>query len=350
MKKVKRQKKKSPQVFLILLVTSFIICTATYFLYSIFIKSFSPMPVQNESQINAAEMRKLVNNLVTITNDQNPKVALDTLKGMLTNDRIANECHAITHILGNTAYIKYKDVTKALTYNDEMCGSGYMHGIVEEVFSKAKNDSEIYLSLSAICAPENLGICFHGVGHGFMWYSSDNLDTSLSSCDSLQTPYKQNNCFDGVFMENFEGDRDIHPTKFINPQNPSFPCTQIGERYKESCYFYSVRYYLELYPKKYMDAFSWCRTIEPGYAYTCIKGVGSAMMKQNLNEPLLVASFCDKTNSSDERTTCIDGMVSYYLTNYFSVSRGLSMCNKLFGDDRAVCINSTASRKDLFPD
>lgn len=303
----------------------------------------------NQDEMSSSDLRTLVNNLISIENKQNPTAAMNHLKKMLGNNRIANECHGITHIIGNNAYVKYKDVSQALAFNDEMCGSGYMHGIIEEKFTEVKNDTQVYQMLPTICFPENSGICFHGVGHGFMWYSSDNLPKALSDCDALQVPYKINNCYDGVFMENFEGDHDVHPTQYINSQNPSYPCDQLDQKYKESCYFYSARYYLALYPNKYNDAFTWCRTQESGYQLTCIKGVGSAMMKGNLNDPNLVANYCNQTKSDSEKGYCIDGLVSYYLTNYYSFTKGLAMCQTLGSENKQQCLASVNKRRNLFP-
>lgn len=353
--KKKISKKKNyvkPLLFLAITVLFIILCISINLHFNPFLKpkSTSPLAVTSvKNTISASDMRNLVNQLVAVEYKQNPKVAMDQLKKMLSNNEIANQCHAITHIIGNNAYLKYKDINKALQYYDEMCGSGYIHGIIEQRFASIKSDFEVYQILPTICAPENLGICFHGVGHGFMWYSSDNLPKALSDCDDLQISYRINNCYDGVFMENFEGDHDVHPTNYINPQNPSYPCNQLDAKYKESCYFYSARYYLALYPTKYMDGFAWCRTQENGYQLTCIKGIGSAMMKQNLNDPNLVAGYCNKTANNDEKVYCIDGLVSYYLTNYYSLNKGIAMCNAIMPEDRQQCLVSTENRKNLFP-
>jgi len=348
--KSKKTTKSNSFIYFFLVLTVLLVCVSIpSFLDKKTVLHKNALPQTATAENMAGYLETVTNKLIKIENQQNPKVAMNQLKLLLTNNTIANNCHAITHKIGNDAYLKYESVSKALVYYDEMCGSGYIHGIIEQRFAAIKSDSEIYSILPSICAPQNTGMCYHGVGHGFMWYSSDNLPRALSDCDDLVTPYKVNNCYDGVFMENFEGDHDVHPTSYLNAQNPSYPCNQLDAKYKESCYFYSARYYLALYPDKYLQGFSWCRTLENGYQLTCIKGMGSAIMKQNINNPNVVASYCNNTQTNDEKVYCIDGLVSYYLTNYDSYSKGMDMCNTLPVVDQQQCYSSTNNRKTLFP-
>ena len=45
--------------------------------------------------------------------------------------------------------------------------------------------------------------CVHGLGHGLMIYSRNDLPYSLRICDGLATAWDRNSCTGGVFMQNF---------------------------------------------------------------------------------------------------------------------------------------------------
>lgn len=353
-KNVKHANSKK-KLFYIFLITLFCICVCIVLgmnaqsiktAFTSTLPQKSPTPNQATSRLTTLEIEELRKSLITLVYSHDPQTALQTLQAKLLNDSIANQCHSLTHSIGHAAYDKYKDVSKALIYTNEMCGSGYIHGVIEERFATL---TDLNTEVQKICVPDNHGICFHGIGHGFMYFTNNDLTLSLSFCDNLSSDYQRNNCYDGVFMENFEGDQINHPTRYLNPDNPTFPCNQMKNKYKESCYFYDVRYYLLLHSRAYVSAFSWCHTLEQEYILTCFKGVGSALMKQNLNEPEFTDALCSKTQTEREKAVCIDGMVSYYLTNYFSVKKGISMCTGL-SLNKEDCLAAVNIRKSLFPE
>src|SRR5204863_190992 len=45
--------------------------------------------------------------------------------------------------------------------------------------------------------------CVHGLGHGLMIYSLNDLPYSLHVCDQLATMWDRSSCTGGVFMQNF---------------------------------------------------------------------------------------------------------------------------------------------------
>src|SRR5258708_35960583 len=152
----KSQRKKSShkggKLYLtILFIVLFLTSTIFYFVNNSLSKNNSLLDstlIQNSNNIST--LHKITNQLMDVEYSQNSKVAMNQLKKLLANNTIANECHGITHIIGNNAYLKYKDINKALTYYDEMCGSGYIHGIIEQRFADIKNDAEVYKILPTI--------------------------------------------------------------------------------------------------------------------------------------------------------------------------------------------------------
>lgn len=118
--------------------------------------------------------------------------------------------------------------------------------------------------------------------------------------------------------------------------------------YKDSCYFFAPDYYLHLHPNDYVGAVSWCHTAENGFILRCLSGVGSRTIKQNIGSPGFVESVCMHGKTIQQINSCIDGMVSYFLVNYDSVSRANELCGDLKKENQATCFASVNSRSKLF--
>jgi hypothetical protein len=298
---------------------------------------------QKEKQQEVIELSKQLSKTVYA---KDPRAAMAELHTMVSNDKnaLAN-CHSLTHSIGDAALEKYKDVNTAMSYADEFCGSGYIHGVVE---TKIGNSTDLYKDLLSMC-PKDSGNCYHGIGHGLMYYTSNDIPKALAYCDVFPDKQSQLFCSEGVFMENFNTDILSHSSIYLKKEDTTYPCAIQKEIYKGACYFYSSDYYLQLHPGDYQGAFLICDSVEPNYLQTCINGVGSRTMKRNILEPKLVESNCMKVRE-DYQNACVDGMVSYYIVNYYSLAKGRELCNQLEMKNKAQCEKSVAFRKDLFPE
>lgn len=281
---------------------------------------------------------------------ENPRVALNKLREEIkTNDGLSRSCHEIVHALGHEAYMKYSDFAKALEYQDEVCNSGYLHGIIESHFSTTNN---IFDTINSVCsnydAKKFIGWeCYHGVGHGLMFYTSNDLNKSISLCESYKDSTKSSSCTNGVFMENFNTNQKIHPSDYLDKNNPFYPCNLQNEKYKSDCYTYAPTYYLSLNKNDYSKALDWCKGAEQGYDTICSFGVGSQIIKENINNPKLVEDICmhaDKNLIS----SCISGMVNLYINHFGNLEPAESLCNKLEESNKLSCKNTVRSMQSLF--
>jgi hypothetical protein len=92
-----------------------------------------------------------------------------------------------------------------MKYRDELCNSGYLHGIIESKFSQSE---DVFADMKAMCGRYEPGRymswqCYHGIGHGAMFYTSNDLPRSLEMCDGFEDEFERSSCANGVFMENF---------------------------------------------------------------------------------------------------------------------------------------------------
>jgi hypothetical protein len=281
---------------------------------------------------------------VGILKKEDPRVSLTELRKNIETDKaLLRSCHAITHELGWEAYKKYEDFDKAMEYLDEVCNTGYMHGVIEVKFA---GSSDINADLKTVCVGHDEGRCMHGVGHGVMFYSTNDLPKSLSMCESFDLLSSEQYCAEGVFMENFSTDQKLHPSKYLSEDNFFYPCGEQKVRYKYSCYYYAPLFYLA-HEHTYPEAIQWCNEAEANFINNCIRGVAAVVTKQNIGEPKLIEAIC---NSADPKrvASCIDGMIGIYLNHYNSLDKALQICDTLIESNKKACISGAKTREGNF--
>jgi hypothetical protein len=313
----------------------------------------SPSPVATATPgpfLSADQLFTVEGRLALIVDQQNPRVALAELTHLMdTNPGVLRSCHAIAHSVGHAAYAKYRDFATAVQYQDDICGSGYLHGVVESRFASVK---DIYAEMGTICdayiAINQGGKCLHGVGHGLMRVTNNNLPRSIQLCDTYSLDIFKIRCSEGVFMENFGTDLSVHFSRYLRRSDPMYPCAQQTDFYKGTCYFYAPLFYLDLHDGRYLDALHWCDGAEVGYVAACVAGTGSRIMKQNIRRPRYVEHLCDQAGAG-RVAPCIDGMVSYFLVNFNSFRKGVALCAEIDSIDRPTCNASLETRRAIFP-
>ncbi len=313
-------------------------------------KSEPQKPLPETKEITSIDpYTKNINELLKIVDEQDPRVALAELQHRMDTDPyVFQNCHAMAHEIGHEAYKKYKDFVVALSHEEVTCSDGYLHGIIEERFT---NITDIYGEMKKVCAGYTKGLnrCYHGVGHGVMYYTGNNLPKALAICKTYRG-IAQKRCNEGVFMENFISGSKEHPSKYLDPKNIVYPCPSQTAGYKNYCYFYVPYYFLHLHNYDFKAAIAWCSDpssgIESSYVATCIRGAGSIAMKYNIKDPKYVESICN-TSIPAARGSCISGMVSYYLTFTNKLSEVAKMCTLLDKQNKIYC-NKAVKQKGGF--
>lgn len=301
-------------------------------------------------KLSREEYDKIKEEFLAIVNNQSPKVALAELRERIkTDNALLRSCHALIHEIGHEAYVKYGHFAEAMRYQDEICNSGYLHGIIESHFSKSQ---DVFVAMKEVCNGYRLGSflsweCYHGTGHGLMYYTSNDLPRSLEMCDSYDNSFASSNCANGVFMENFNTDQKLHPSKFLKADDLFYPCQEQAERHKRDCYLYAPTYYLSLKKNDYVGALGWCEGAELMCRSTCAGGVGSQAIKENINNPKFVEKIC-MSNKSAQVNPCIGGMIGLYINHYGSLESARKLCDQLEVSNRQTCSSSIKSSSGLF--
>jgi hypothetical protein len=340
-------KLKAIILLIFILMTSYLLITVL----QIQPKEKSPSKVSDSShELSQKEYQNLRTEFVKILSEQNPRTAMNLLKEKTkSNQAVARSCHDLVHELGHEAYEKYGDFGQAMQYQNDICNSGYLHGIIESHFAKSEN---IFATMQTVCSdysPEKFigWECYHGVGHGLMYFTENDLPKSVSLCESYTDTASRISCINGVFMENFNVDQKLHTSKYIKATDPLYPCPEQKYEYKSDCYIYAPSYFLSLHKNEYSEALSWCKTAEKEFQGSCITGVGSQAIKENINNPSFVESICMQ-GSDEEKNICISGMVGLYINHFGGLDEAKELCGKLKKANQATCQQVIASRETLF--
>src|SRR5258708_2959882 len=138
-------------------------------------------PISTTDLGQSSEYNKNLNQLIDIVNAQNPRASLQELaKRMQSNQVVFQNCHVMAHAIGRTAYKKYQDFNTALQYQDTTCSAGYLHGVIEAKFASLHDFNAAISELKTMCSQYTpADRCWHGTGHGVMFYTGNDLPRAL---------------------------------------------------------------------------------------------------------------------------------------------------------------------------
>lgn len=300
---------------------------------------------ESTEKLSVKEYESEVEYYVAIMNKLDPRESLTELRKNIETDKaLLRSCHSITHTVGQEAFVKYADFKKAMEYLDEVCNTGYMHGVIEMRFSQSENIEE---DLKNVCDGHDEDRCMHGVGHGVMFYTQNDLPKSLKMCESFPQLSSQLYCSEGVFMENFNLDQKTHPSQYLSETDLFYPCSTQKEKYKYPCYYYAPLHYFGVVEKTYEQGIDWCNEAEERFVIHCVRGVSAVAIKQNISNPKLVEAAC-MTAEPNQIPYCIDGFVGLYINHYNSIDKAYQLCDTLLPSNQSTCKSSVESRKDGF--
>lgn len=152
------------------------------------------------------------------------------------------QTHLLVHVIGD--YIYKKDGLAGLPKCREYFLSACYHGFVINALS----DYGIDGVADAMTECDKAGVavatqCSHAAGHGFLAWQDYNLVQALAMCDQAAEKsknFREFNCHDGAFMENFWGVHDGKPSdkRWLSDADIYYPCTdkRIAAKYLDGCW------------------------------------------------------------------------------------------------------------------
>ncbi len=288
--------------------------------------------------------------ILGVFNDKGPSEALMRLRSeMYRRPEINKDCHQIAHKVGRLAFDKSGNVAEAAKASDDICNSGYLHGVIEEYFKINKND---LTSIKNVCKGyENKTIlwhCSHAIGHALMFIGNNDLRWALDFCNENYHGNERERCANGVFMENFSNTENILGSSYLRPNDFFYPCNDfVPEDEKPDCYMYAPDYIVAMNPGNYAKAFEACDQVKEGINHNyCISGAGSRLLIENTTNIDFVNEQCMNL-TVDGRYFCFVGVAWRYLGLYRSEDGLKNYCKKFDITAQKSCTDTTARYKDL---
>lgn len=259
---------------------------------------------------------------------------------------IKAQCHPVAHVIGRSAVAKYPTVGEAYTKGDSFCWSGYYHGALEGVIARygRKNlPNELNTICADIAGKERYGFdyfnCVHGLGHGIMAYTNDELFDSLALCDRLDGTWEKRSCYGGVYMENVIIDNANHFTKYLKPEEPLYPCTAVEDQYKMDCYLMQTSYMLKVTNNDFAKVFGLCATVGDGYRQTCYQSLGRDASGQSSSNAELTKARCMLGRDEEEQSNCVIGAVKDFISYFHAFEQAEAFCNSLELELASICLS-----------
>lgn len=281
-----------------------------------------------------------------------PAAFADLRAQYAADPRVPTLCHAITHHIGAAAFKKYAGIPEAFAHGDDFCASGYYHGVLQGFTSGAAR-ATLLSNLDGVCAgvpgKERYSLdyynCVHGLGHGLMAMTGDELFEALHDCDGLTGRVEQSACQNGVFMENLivDGEHGGHFSKYLKPAEPLYPCTVADRKYKVSCFEIQTSYALGAVRGDFAKVFALCAGIEAPFRFTCYESLGRDASAISLNRVAGTVATCRLGVDHEQRSHCIRGAALDFVYFYHSEVQAQQLCAAVEAPLQADCQSAVAT-------
>ena len=303
-----------------------------------------------DAQARRAHEQAIRDEVLALVEQENPRVALTRLRALMKDDpALLRTCHPFMHQIGQRAYVRYGSFAEAAQYRDDLCNSGYLHGVIEGHFSTTRDPLNSMKTLCAGYEPNKYASwqCYHGIGHGLMFFKRNDLPAVLALCNAYELDFARGTCANGAYMENFNAEDQLHPSRYRSADAPFYPCDLEGLSHRSACYLYAPAYYLALHKGDYEGALRLCRDAERQFRSACTRGVGSQSVKENIDDPHVVERLCDAGEAWQHRP-CIRGMVSLFANHHGALEPVEQFCTTLRADNQPICADVVKGRRGFF--
>lgn len=278
-----------------------------------------------------------------VTQKKNPKEALGELESLTAKDAFAKStCHELVHEIGRSGFRKYGTVSEAAKYSDELCWSGYIHGVMQ-AYMAGFDDTKLAAEMPRICEAQSSKRynfdhynCVHGLGHGLTIRFDQDIFRSLEYCQILADTWERSSCYGGVFMQNIVADGKYHKPVALKSDDLIYPCNAIEQDQKEQCWLMQTSYILKKVDYDYSRGFSICEGVESEFITTCYRSMGRDISGNSLRESEKVAQLCG-LGRQDLRQFCFNGAVKNAVFEERGRVNADKLCALLRGDLKSAC-------------
>lgn len=313
-----------------------------------------------ENRLNC--LRSTVSELLT---DHTTQAVMEFISASSTNSTIAENCHAVGHIVGQTTYQNSGSIEGALALCSNDCRSACTHGVIgagvmAEMGEEYPDDdvahadkSELVAIGSHYCA-SNDPVC-HAIGH-LAYIITENEHDALAVCDEVAEGWLSEACYEGVFMERagssettiFPFNPDKKPE--VRTSNYTYPCLDMPGRYRHACFLLLTQFQEQLFEAdgltsnedRLQKAKSVCESLSGRDREYCVEGIGQSSLVFGYHSLRSqdIQPFCNAFTTDSDRRACTLGVIPRFL---YVANRGLyAYCENIPEEQRReLCYNAT---------
>jgi hypothetical protein len=263
-------------------------------------------------------------------------------------------CHPVVHALGREIFRVKGNIHDAFLACDQTCHSGCYHGAVERFLrgdSKAParhvTESEILRKVPTACdakAERRVYFqCLHGLGHALMYFTENEVDTSLKGCDALADGWSRDSCYGGVFMENVVS--SLAEKRMVSETDPHYPCNRVAEKYRGACYLMQTSRMQEMGLTEQQQFDECAKTGR--FAADCAQSIGRDLSNlSRTGESATAAAACESAGG-EARRACIRGAVYALIDNTWDLTYATPFCAAL-KEESGYCTQTSGDYLKMF--
>jgi hypothetical protein len=291
-----------------------------------------------------------------LTSKYGPQVALDTLDyyKLQYPDAAVGDIHEWGHIVGRQTAATFGTDGQAFLKCPTTFNYGCQHGFFEEVLGTVNSPKE---AIDQICgqlekdssySPKFKFYCYHGVGHGVMQSLEYDLYGSLAICDGLDSPMAKDGCWQGVFMENINGDAkgEAKPGIFLST-DPLAPCDKVAQQYQHECYINHSAHLMRVFGNNVAAASSACLAAAADQINGCLESIGLMVTNDSWQDSLLPKPIGTQEQKgwqlcqyfpAGHVNECVEGGLEHFLQiDQTDITRASNFCNLIDQSYRSNC-------------
>jgi len=218
----------------------------------------------------------------SITARNGPAAAIEVFTLLRNRGIIAANVdgHHVVHHVGHETAMVFGPTAEALALCPDSYNYGCMHGFFQHALGMGGiTDSAAAMICQDMQKPsvslKTVQSCYHGFGHGVMVSSEYDLPKALGRCDKLESPVFQQDCWQGVFMENvdsaIDGEWQQHG---FSRENPLAPCDSTDEKHRIQCFINQSAWMMKVLHNDIGLGAEMCLKAPADSVPPCLEGLG----------------------------------------------------------------------------
>jgi len=218
----------------------------------------------------------------SITARHGPRAAIELFTLLRTRGIIPAgiDGHHVVHHAGHETAMVFGATAEALALCPDSYNYGCMHGFFQHALGMGGLSDKAAAGICDDLQKPSISLktvqsCYHGFGHGVMVSSNYDLQQALARCDKLESPVFQQDCWQGVFMENVDSAIDGEWREHgFSRADPLAPCDTVEAKYQVQCFINQSAWMMKVLNNHLASGAQACLKAPDTSIPPCLEGLG----------------------------------------------------------------------------